>query len=66
MVEMKLEVANQCPFCGSVNTVRVTANEFERWQSGEFVQNVFPHLSTTEREYLITGTCEGCWPGEFE
>ena len=33
----------------------VTEEQIRRFEAGEFVQNVFPHLNATQREFLITG-----------
>lgn len=37
------------------------ANKYERWQSGELIQNVFPELSVNEREMLISSICGSCY-----
>ena len=39
----------------------VTTEQIERWQAGAFVQDVFPHLSAEEREFLINGTTPREW-----
>lgn len=36
----------------------VTEEQIRRFEAGGFVQNVFPELSATEREFLITGMSE--------
>tara|TARA_R110000751_G_scaffold74613_1_gene150648 strand:+ start:143 stop:508 length:366 start_codon:yes stop_codon:yes gene_type:complete len=59
---MPIEVANQCPFCLSVNTTRVTEEAFNNWQDGMFAQDAFPYHSTEEREWIISGICNDCWP----
>ena len=33
----------------------ITNDQLDRWQEGGLIQKVFPHLSTEEREFLITG-----------
>jgi hypothetical protein len=46
---------------GNVNEMEldVTIEQLERWLNGrEKVQYVFPHLTATEREFLITGMSE--------
>ena len=32
----------------------VTPDQLDRWQEGELIQKIFPHLSIDEREFLIT------------
>ena len=44
-------------FSGKSNTMEldVTMKQLLRFESGELVQNVFPHLDDNEREFLMTG-----------
>lgn len=39
----------------------VTHEQIERWQGGELIQNVFPDLSPSDREFLVTGTTDDEW-----
>ena len=39
----------------------VIPEQIERWQGGELIQNVFPHLSPSDREFLVTGTTDEEW-----
>ena len=50
----------QCPFCGEIHSVKVLEQDFYAWQDGELAQNVFPYLSATEREQLISNICPAC------
>jgi len=36
-----------------------------RWQAGEFVQNVFPDMSASEREVLVSGSHAECFDRAF-
>ena len=39
----------------------ITKEQYEAWQRGELIQNVMPHLSDADREFLISGvTQEEC------
>lgn len=40
----------------------ITQEQINRWEGGELIQRVMPHLSADEREFLINGL----YPGEFE
>lgn len=53
-------------FTGKINVMDldVTHDELERWRDGELIQKVFPHLTTDEREFLMTGTTPEEW-GKF-
>lgn len=33
----------------------VTQDQLDRWQGGELIQRVMPHLSANDREWLING-----------
>ena len=39
----------------------ITQEQLERWNNGELIQNVFPHLSVDEREFLMTGIIGEEW-----
>jgi len=39
----------------------VTAEQIARWQGGELIQNVFRHLSPSDREFIVTGTTDEEW-----
>lgn len=43
----------------------VTQEQITRWQNGELIQNVFPHLSDSEREFLMTGITQDEWDTAF-
>jgi hypothetical protein len=38
-----------------------TPEQLARWQQGELIQNVMPHLSAADREFLISGTSDEEW-----
>jgi hypothetical protein len=62
----KVTVAtNPCVMCGNRSYVEVDAADFERWQAGEHVQNVWPKATPGWREVLITGTHPECWDKMF-
>ena len=58
---MILTIKNQ--LTGRLNTmaVDVTPEQIERWRAGALIQDVMPHLSTDEREFLITGMTPEEW-----
>lgn len=57
-------VENICPFCGKCRTKLFRTKEFDAWQSGELIQNAMPNASPDDREFLITGMCNDCFPKE--
>ncbi len=54
-------IIKPCPFCKNEYQKMFPADGYRRYQAGEKVQNCFPHMSTDDREFLITGTCPTCW-----
>lgn len=55
-------IAKRCPFCGKVSNVVVEVSDYKKWVGGEYVQNAFPYLNADQREILLTGICEDCFP----
>lgn len=45
--------------------IPITEAELERIQNGELIQNVVPHLSSDEREFIISGILPGQWDEMF-
>ncbi len=43
----------------------LTKEQFESWQGGGLIQNVLPHLTAIEREFLMTGITSEEWNKEF-
>jgi hypothetical protein len=39
----------------------ITQEQLTRWNNGELIQKVFPHLSVDEREFLMTGIIGEEW-----
>ena len=50
-------------FTGKVRELEldITQEQIDRWQKGEKIQDVFPHLSVDEREFLMTGIIGEEW-----
>lgn len=54
-----------CVACRTIYYVHMTMEQFQSWKSGEHVQVVFPELTPSIRELLISGTCPTCWTKLF-
>jgi len=65
MSDTTFEFTARCPQCKTLNTMVVDRKAFEMWQSGVFIQDAFPNLTTDEREIMQTGTCGQCWEKMF-
>ena len=57
-----------CCVCNEYEVWSLDRDLVDRWQGGENIQKVFPDMSASEREILITGIHPACWdklfPGE--
>jgi len=59
-----MKIAKQSPLTGDFNTMDlpVTQEQLDRWKKGrELIQNVFPHLTKEQREFLMTGYTPADW-----
>ncbi len=45
--------------------IPITFDQVRRWRSGEFIQDVAPHLTSFEREFMISGITEEEWEEHF-
>ena len=43
----------------------ITKEQYEAWRRGELIQNVMPHLSDADREFLISGATQEEWNDAF-
>ena len=55
-------VSVTCPFCGAKRTVTAKQNEFDDWNAGVMIQDAMPSLNADDREALMTGICDKCFP----
>tara|TARA_R110000824_G_scaffold35539_1_gene111289 strand:- start:47 stop:250 length:204 start_codon:yes stop_codon:yes gene_type:complete len=43
----------------------VTPEQIREWEGGMLIQNAMPHLSMTDREFVMTGVTDEEWQEEF-
>lgn len=62
--ELTISVKTKCPFCGKERVVEnVPRNRFFEWKEGyKNIQDALPELSADDREALMTGICNKCYP----
>lgn len=46
--------------------IQVTQEQLDKWKEGEFIQWVMPHLTTDEREFIMTGITAEEWDHIYE
>jgi len=44
----------------------ITEKQIEKWQQGELIQNAFPNLTASEREFIKTGITDEEWDLAFK
>lgn len=54
-------VTATCPQCHKPDLLELSEAGFTAWRLGKLIQEALPELSNTQREQLITGTCQPCW-----
>ena len=51
-----------CKLCGSENSIWLNEQDFDDWQDNKgYIQDLLSYLTASERELLISGTCDSCW-----
>jgi hypothetical protein len=45
--------------------IDISPEQWKRWKAGEMIQNVCPHLSADDREFLISGATKEEWETYF-
>jgi len=61
-----IELVITCFSCEQKQPVITIAhNQLIRWVRGEHAQQAFNYLTPSERELLISGTCEACFNDMF-
>jgi len=62
-----MKVTRLSPVSGVRHTMEldVTAKQIVSWEKGEMIQNVFPHLTAGEREFIKTGITPDDWNTMF-
>jgi hypothetical protein len=49
-----------------IRDLDITPEQLLRWQRGELIQDVMPHLSAEDREFLISGCTQEEWDKLWE
>jgi hypothetical protein len=61
-----MKITRTSPFSGRTTTMDldITKGQMDLYNSGEMIQNAFPHLSADDREFIKTGITPDEWPKE--
>lgn len=64
-VDDMVAISGPCVYCQKQQTLAVDRAKLDKFREGEYVQECFPELSPTAREFLISGVCGSCWDDMF-
>lgn len=63
---MQLKLYIECVLCHEKYLVQVDPDSYYKWKNGEgFIQDLMPDLSASDRELLISRTCDDCFNQMF-
>lgn len=55
-----------CWVCGQIATVTIPQQAYVDWKyHGKRIQEAWPEASAADRELLLTGLHEACWPEAY-
>ena len=62
-----MKIMRVSPVTGVTNymEINVTEEQLDEWRGGALIQNVLPHLTLDEREFLISGATPDDWENLF-
>ena len=68
MNERTLEITVSCHLCGKEFKLKVRPEDYVTYRCSPdrpYIQDIFPYLTSAERELLISNTCQECWDKMF-
>ncbi len=62
-----MEITKRSMATGVVHTldIDITQEQLDAWKDGACIQDVAPHLSAADREFIISGTTQEEWDELF-
>lgn len=62
-----MQVTKRSSLTGKTHTLEIdiSPDQWKRWKAGEMIQDVCPHLSADDREFLISGSTKEEWDQFF-
>ena len=58
-----MKIYRSSPLTGRVNVmdIDISASQYRDWEQGGLIQDVMPHISADEREFIISGSTREDW-----
>jgi uncharacterized protein (DUF779 family) len=62
-----MKLSKRSIISGKINEMNldITEEQYFSWKTGDLVQNVFPHLNSKEREFIVSGITPQEWKEVF-
>ena len=62
-----MKLSKRSIISGKINEMDldITEKQYFSWKNGDLVQNVFPHLNSEEREFIVSGITPQEWKEVF-
>ena len=62
-----MKLSKRSIISGKINEMDldITEEQYFSWKTGDLVQNVFPHLNSKEREFIVSGITPQEWKEVF-
>lgn len=62
-----MKITRESLYSGATSSkdIDITEEQLAAWQQGELIQNVAPHLSDHDREFIMTGITPEEWDAVF-
>lgn len=60
-----ITLSRVCVVCQKRDEVTLAAADYSRYLRGEYAQTVWPDKTSSEREWIISGTHGDCWNSLF-
>jgi hypothetical protein len=64
--DTEVEVRVYCFVCRKNFYFNIRWEDLRRYRDGEKIQFAFPYLSDEQRELMISGMCDSCYPRESD
>ena len=64
-----MKISVECIGCHTLYEFEVSEEGFKEWKEGEYIQVALADNTAEERELLLSGLCDACYPDfdeEFE
>jgi hypothetical protein len=58
---MKMTVEIKCKTCGKTYKFEINPKGYVRWEEGTPIQVALPELTPSQRELMISQTCDTCF-----